>query len=322
MVYLDPESIFSLVRENQPPPHSDGIRLEITISEKYELYAMQKIAEIKDILSLKLDVAPGFETQRGVVIDDELAKISSISNLQRLYVKYMPVNGEFLKHCGNLKKLHTMEFQQCLLEDFFFDYIPSISSLEYLRVCGEKNFRSPRFDNLLKCERLWHFSLDCGDYHDDLISRLPSHPTLTSIDLHGNKLTGKKLEFLKEMHSLKDINLKTNEIDDKGVKYVMKSIPSNLEDLYIGSNQITDAALPIIAENQNIRMLALSYNSGITDKGIQVLGKMQQLRQILFDDTQVTLEGAKKLQQSLTKCYINIGENITLDPPEYPEDYD
>jgi len=333
-VKLTPEDIQELMLEHQKlmlelnPPKSDGICLRITISEQHELYAMERISGIKEICDLTLDVAPGFMTQQGVVTDKELARISTINNLQRLEVKYMPVTGEFLKYCGSLEKLCSMEIQQCLLEDLFFDYLPIISSLEYLTICGEENFRIPKFDNLLKCKKLRHFSLDCSDYHDDFISRLPSHPTLKSIDLHGNELTGKKLDFLREMCSLKDINLATNKIDDRGVKYLMNSIPPTLDDLGVGSNQITDAAMPIIAENKSIRVLALNYNRGITDKGIQVLGKMQQLRHIFLGNTQVTLEGAKELQETLRKCYISmgdiegVGKDISLAALEYPEDYD
>ena len=312
------------------PPQNEGIKLEITITEEHELYAYRKITKFKEIYSLKLDVAHDFQRQRGGVTDEELAKISALCNLQCLYVHNMPVTGEFLKDFVSLKKLHKLEFQNCPIGDSFFDYIHIISPLDNLTlyICEEDGFHSPKLDNLLKCENLKYLSLTYSNYSDDFIARLPSHPTTTSLNLEGNKLTGKKLGFLRNMSTLGCLYLASNEIDDEGVKHLTNSIPPNLGDLDIGGNQITDAALPIIAENRSIRMLSLKHNSNISDKGIQALSKMQQLRQIFLDNTQVTLEGAKKLQQSLRKCYIElgniegIGKDITLDPLEYPEDYD
>jgi len=319
-----------LVQEQQSKtPENEGIKLEITITENHELYAYRRIMEFKEIYSLRLNVAHDFQGSRGVITDKELARVAALRSLQYLYVHNMPVTGEFLEDFASLKNLHKLEFQNCPIGDLFFDYIHIISSLDNLTlyICEEDDFHSPKFDNLLKCENLKYLSLTYGNYSDVFIARLPSHPAITSLNLEGNNLAGRKLNFLKNMRALVYLNLESNKIDDEGIKHLMNAIPPNLDYLSFDDNPINDTALFVIAENQTIRTLALKYNN-ITDKGIQALGKMQQLRQIFLGNTQVTLEGAKKLQQSLRKCYIEmgtiegIGKDITLDPLEYPEDYD
>jgi hypothetical protein len=91
--------------------------------------------------------------------------------------------------------------------------------------------------------------------------------------------------------------------------------------LDISENRVGDDAIRYLFKIQKLQCLNLS-STKITESGVLQLKKMDTLRFLTLKGIKISVDSAKKLQESIPKCYIMLSSDCTLDALEYAEDYD
>lgn len=81
----------------------------------------------------------------------------------------------------------------------------------------------------------------------------------------------------------------------------------HLKTLIVSCPQMTDEGLKHIAKLKHLECLIISYNSNITDSGIQELKSRSNLNAVGFDKTPITEKGLESLKKHLKETYFEIG---------------
>ena len=147
---------------------------------------------------------------------------------------------------------------------------------------------------------------------DSDLMHLKSFRHIQSLSIHGARLEGDGLSYLKDLPALTRIQIDSH-VTDKAV--------SRLEDLRqlrylsICSRSMTDHGLASVAKLYNLRHLTIR-KAGITDEGLAHLDFLGTLEVLEFVDTRVTEAGVRefRLRHPEVKLIFN-PEIIAPDPP-------
>ena len=114
---------------------------------------------------------------------------------------------------------------------------------------------------------------------------------------------------LGEMTKTIELDLRVNNIDDEGVKALIKSVPSSVKVLLLRNNKISCDGAKAIAEflktNQSVECLDLSDND-IGDDGAKALAEAIKVNKTLKDldlfHNAIADDGGKAIAAALEKC--------------------
>jgi hypothetical protein len=110
------------------------------------------------------------------------------------------------------------------------------------------------------------------------------------------------MEVVARWSHLKRLHVVYNDdVDDEGVRYVRQL--SKLERLHLWDARLTDAGMKHVASLPKLRFLEIS-NSAIGDDGLAHLKGNQNLGEVRLWGTNVSAEGAEKLEKSLPACKV------------------
>lgn len=148
------------------------------------------------------------------------------------------------------------------------------------------------------------------------LKHLGGLPKLVSLDLSGTRVTNVGMATVKELKTLRDVdlmhlpisaegtncltglvqlnnlNLQFTHVDDEAVAHLTR-IP-DLEKLWLGHTRLTDAGLQHVARIESLSDLSLN-STQVTDAGIRHLSKLANLRSITLHDTGLTDRGLEEL---------------------------
>lgn len=144
-----------------------------------------------------------------------------------------------------------------------------------------------------------------GDSHLKELSRLsPLLPHLTSLALLDTAVTAEGLARLRDLKTLRVLNLSGSDIRDEHLPLVVEW--NELHELSLASTLITDAGLELLAEERELACLILP---GLQEPRWEEPGWRFALRCAILEDLpgpiSVTRRGVKALQSQMPWCQIS-----------------
>ena len=141
-------------------------------------------------------------------------------------------------------------------------------------------------------EPTWQAAVDAVRRGDSVEIRLNSTP-----------IEDAQLADLAGLTELRRINLPRSQISDQGLERIVQEVPL-LEQLRLGSPQITDVGLASIAQLKQLRFLHL-IDVPLTDAGLKHLEQMTWLESFYLDGGNVTDAGLSALIEALPELHFH-----------------
>jgi len=135
------------------------------------------------------------------------------------------------------------------------------------------------------------------------LAHLKQLPTLKSLNLRGTKITDAGLANLKGLRQLQSLNLTATEVKDAGLENLKGLL--QLQSLNLQVTEITDAGLVQLEGLTQLRDLNL-YNTRVTNAGLAHLQEMTQLTSLNLWHTHVTDTGLECLKGLLRLHSLNL----------------
>jgi hypothetical protein len=186
--------------------------------------------------------------------------------------------------------LRRLQIQEAVATDEGFEALSQSQTLESIwgRECP--NFGSRGFIALSKLPALRGFGISCKNVDDHALSTLPHFPSLRELTPIGVKDPGfvhvgrcERLERLTCMYCRDTTDVATEHIRNLRIKYY-----------YAGLTQITDKSLEILGRMPSLEQIEFYECNGITDAGLPFLSALPNLREVALDSLPgVTLEGTR-----------------------------
>jgi hypothetical protein len=160
------------------------------------------------------------------------------------------------------------------------------------------------------------------DVSDDDLATIPNPSRLRNLSLGHTRVSDRGLAYLAEARSLQWLDLAHTAVGDSGLAHLAGA--TGLKQLFLDGTQVTAASLPVIAgfkQLEDLDLARLPIGDGdlpaiaglrnlralyleacpITDAGLVHLRGLRQLETLDTDGTQVTLQGRRRLEQTLPK---------------------
>lgn len=134
-------------------------------------------------------------------------------------------------------------------------------------------------DSSLKDMKAWAESLGGGITRD-------SADRLVKIKLPNKRVEDEDLKRVADEPALVDINLQKSSVRGPGLDYLQQK----LDRLILTGSMVEDQGLQIL-EGRTIQHLGLGGVKGITDDGLESLGKIKELRRLSLSDTVISDDG-------------------------------
>lgn len=189
----------------------------------------------------------------------------------------------------------------------------------------ESNLSKQSLAPLSRLPKLKFLSVECGQVNDEWLVEIAKLSNLTGLGVPEASVTNEglaalrslKLEVLnlhncrnvssagvtnlQELQLLTDLNLYGTSVEGSDLLQLQKF--PRLSMLWIGNTNISETDLAGLSELKRLRILEAT-DLGITDRGLVHFEKCNQLASVDLSRNAVTVEGLRKLQESLPNCKI------------------
>jgi serine/threonine protein kinase len=150
---------------------------------------------------------------------------------------------------------------------------------------------------------------------DDVALTLASSIDLRVLDLSDTQVTDRACRELAKHPLLEDLHLSHTQITDVGLKELAAC--SNLHALYVAGNKsITAESVAHLQALSRLQILDVSETS-LGDEAIKVLARFPQLRNLDMTSTNLSREGAFRLQEALPRAVVMHPELPQLEADEH-----
>ncbi len=141
--------------------------------------------------------------------------------------------------------------------------------------------------------------LSKGQISDEGLSQISGLIGLEQLSLRdAEQITDSGLQHIGKLVGLKTLYVESPRVTDRGLLALSRL--SNLTFLSVRSNRITDAGLPAIANMKDLWWLCIGGDrgprSGITDQGMALIGRMEELESLILSNTNITDDGVRHLR--------------------------
>jgi hypothetical protein len=297
-----------------------GANVSISISCKDDIRLWNLITQFDNISSLNVKYQHSTVFGKwGPISDKELVNINNITNLDSIEIYLMPITGIAFKDITNLKLLRRIKFSASKSLDSLFDHIFNLPALQMLTIEASKIIH-PNWDNLTKLDKFRFLVIDKCKMTDKTINKFPVLNHIETLSMDENQLSGEGMIFIKHSPKLTRFSVKKNLITLQGVKCITNAGTKNIMDLDLSENRIGDDAIKYLFRIQKLQDIDLSFTK-VTESGVFQLKKMETLRYLTLKGIKISVDSAKKLQESIPKCHILL-DSCKLDALEYAEDFD
>jgi len=242
------------------------------------------------------------------------------------------VTGKTLKACSQSHTLESIDLWDTKVESKDLGALaacPKLGSVGLSNVIDEETV-----GHLQACKRLSNLSIGNREVSAQEIERLAAWKGLRSLTImraHLSKeallalakletvqvlhlmdcgLTDESLQYLKGSPKLALLDLTRNEINGPGLVHVSKL---NLKGLELTFNNLTDGTLQHLPQLSSLETLNISYNTGITNTGIQS-GTLQGMTRL----KKLELRGLKKVTDAAYEDLVKLGFLTNLGIRETP----
>ncbi|KAL7012770.1 hypothetical protein ACKWTF_015035 [Chironomus riparius] len=211
-------------------------------------------------------------------------------NLQRIEVKYLKIEPNFLKGCRNLREIFTKSSEISELPE---DFLADNRKLTSLRL-RDNNWPTLPENLFAHQQELVDITLT-----NNQIQSLPKNifkpaVNVKSIFLSENNIQTLDSELFKNLRNLELLSLSRNKITELP-KNIFSSL-ENLHQIYLENNQFTTIHSDSFGINRNLKIINLSWN------------KIEAFDEKLIDNTALEV-----LEMHQTSCIENLGINDRLD---------
>jgi Leucine-rich repeat (LRR) protein len=114
--------------------------------------------------------------------------------------------------------------------------------------------------------------------------------------------TDESIDVIAELKKLKSLNLGGNPITDAGVGKLAANLP-DLEKVDLTGTNISDNAVRLLTACSKLQRLSVEA-TGTTDKCIEHLKKMENLKYFICGRTKISEAGIAELKQALPNCTV------------------
>ncbi len=183
---------------------------------------------------------------------------------------------------------------------------------------------SPRKPHLLNAGQVVTVDLTNRKLIDADVSKLREFPNLRALSLADTSTSNAGLVHVGQLKNLEFLNMMRCQVSNRGLAHLQAL--NSLKYLYLSSPQVTDSGLAHLGKLAELRGLCIDLNV-LTDDGLAPLKSLKKLRvlwlsgavddtdidplqglgtvkAIILSGTQVTPEGARRLQAALPDCVI------------------
>ncbi|GMI81182.1 receptor like protein 13 [Hibiscus trionum] len=225
--------------------------------------------------------------------------LSKVNNLETLNLFRNRLGNTIMSQLHDLTSLKSLNLQSCGLEGSVnlleFDILKNLKEL-YLDFNGIEGIESSfQEKGQLRLNKLEVLGLAGNQFTNDIFSSLAAIPNLKSLDLSLNNLNG--------TIDVKDLNAF-----------------SNLEELFLWGNGVTELVPPQELRLMNLKVLDLGYNP-LDTSILATLGRLSNLKTLSFRITQLNgsidikeMAGLSNLENLDMSCYSDRVCNISLQP--------
>lgn len=212
------------------------------------------------------------DLQYSTVSDNWLIHLNGLANLRSvtLNVRQLGSGLEALRECHELRGVNVKAASEGCLEE-----LKRLPQIEDFGLWLPKS-SDVGLDVLASLPKLRSLLIDNCRQTDQLLKSLPEHAGLNVLVFQScTGFTEKGLETLPRLHNLKSLSL-------------LRSLP------------IDDAGLLEISKLQDLETLAIRKSWGqVSYGGLNLLGKLKELKEITFDPGDLPADKAKMLQHAL-----------------------
>jgi hypothetical protein len=243
--------------------------------------------------------------------DGGIAFLKQWDNLEYLNVRGTEVTSRVFEHLSNMKKLKTLDVGCSRVNDDGFDALASLEKLEELHIGGDKmtGRALPLLRLLPSLKRLdvdgsqrtdsGRWGLMLSDVNIESLSALTQ---LESLKMGGALVTDAGMKALEPLVNLQSLDLSKMDITAQGIEPLTK-LPKLRRISLWHSARIDDKAAQYLLRMKSLEILDVSDTS-VTDKLLDQLEGMKQLKALFIAGAKVTPERVEKFRKSRPDCRV------------------
>ena len=218
------------------------------------------------------------------------AALATLPNLMAVGADGRLSDDEAMRHLGALPRLKRLRAQEAVASDEGFQALARSQTLEgfWGRECP--GFGSRAFLAFSRMPRLRSLGVGCGGVDDSALASFPAFPALRELTPIGVRDDGfrhigqcRQLERLTCMYCRDTTDVATVHIGGLALRYY-----------YAGLTRITDRSLEVLGRMSSLEEIEFYECQGVTDAGLRFLAALPRLRQAAFEGLPgVTLAGTR-----------------------------
>lgn len=232
-----------------------------------------------------------------------LSKLSASKRMQEMDIRSMDLEDQDLVVLKELRSLKTLKIADQKVSLEVIDE-SLLGNLERLVLAGIR-LGPRRLLKLSACKKLREFdisSMDMGDEDLGVFKELSSLKTLT---IGGGRVSVEALDdtLLKNLDSLT-----LDKVSLGPTRFSKLSVCKNLNRLAILTMDLRDQDMEVFNNTPALKYLTVS-NVAITDRGLEVIERMGNLKQIRLEGTTVSKEYCEERRKKLPNCQVLVLPN-------------
>lgn len=153
-------------------------------------------------------------------------------------------------------------------------------------------------------ENVVEVSLPFMDIQDNDLVALGDLTQLEVLDLHNTDITDDGLVSARTFAALTVLDVRNTRISDEGIARLVRE-RKGLRHLALSNTRVTDVGVVSLAGLPGLETLALRGTS-VTDSSVEVFARMNKLRRLNVDHTQISTVGRIRLSEMRPDVHIGI----------------
>ncbi|CAN1289992.1 F-box/LRR-repeat protein 14 [Linum perenne] len=253
--------------------------------------------------------------------DEGCEKLSELKKLRVLSLAFNNITDAILAHLKGLKYLESLNLDSCKIGD---EGLANLSGLPLKSLeLSDTEVGSSGLRHLSGLTQLESLNLSFTLVTDSGLRRLSGVTSLRSLNLDARQITDAGLAALTSLTELAHLDLFGARISDTGTNCLRYF--KNLQSLEICGGGITDAGVKNIKDLSRLTVLNLSQNSNLTDKTLEMISGLEELVSLNVSNSLISNKGLQHLKplknlRSLTleSCKVTAAEIRKLQLTELP----
>ncbi|CAN1289990.1 F-box/LRR-repeat protein 14 [Linum perenne] len=250
-----------------------------------------------------------------------LEKPAELKKLRVLSLAFNNITDAILAHLKGLKYLESLNLDSCKIGD---EGLANLSGLPLKSLeLSDTEVGSSGLRHLSGLTQLESLNLSFTLVTDSGLRRLSGVTSLRSLNLDARQITDAGLAALTSLTELAHLDLFGARISDTGTNCLRYF--KNLQSLEICGGGITDAGVKNIKDLSRLTVLNLSQNSNLTDKTLEMISGLEELVSLNVSNSLISNKGLQHLKplknlRSLTleSCKVTAAEIRKLQLTELP----